>query len=130
MVDILLQEVGFVYGIQSLDLIKVGVAKDINARLETMRLHNPHGCKLVFYRKTFAPYSFEKRMHELLADKAVGREWFRVSMADLRQAAARAKSASLRIQNRHEGSWIVPSTIGTLADTAARRANKIKGLGE
>jgi hypothetical protein len=96
MVDILLHETRFVYGIKSLDLIiKVGVAKDIEKRLDDMRLHNPHGCELVFYRKTYAPFLFEKMMHELLADKAVGQEWFRVTVAELRQAAARAKSSSL-----------------------------------
>lgn len=100
MVDILHNQVGFVYGIQSLDLIKVGVAIDLNRRLETFRLHNPHGCELVFYRKTVAPYTFEKKMHELLADRAMGREWFRVTLAELRQAAARAKSASLKVETK------------------------------
>lgn len=95
MVDILVHEYRYVYGIKSLDLIKIGVAKDIEERLEAMRLLNPHGCELVFYRKTYAPFLFEKRMHELLADKAVGREWFRVTVAELRKAAAKAKSRSV-----------------------------------
>lgn len=63
MVDVLKRETAFVYGIKSLDLIKVGVATNIEKRLDAMRALNPHGCELVFYRKTFAPYTFEKRMH-------------------------------------------------------------------
>jgi hypothetical protein len=95
MVDVLLHERRFVYGIQSLDLIKIGVTLDIQRRIEDMRLFNPHGCELVFHRRTYAPFLFERKMHELLADRAVGREWFRVTVAELRQAATKAKSLSV-----------------------------------
>lgn len=99
MVDLLNNEYGFVYAIQSLDLIKVGVAKNIARRLDTMRLLNPHGCELLFYRRTFAPYTFESEMHRLLAEKAVGREWFRASLADVRAASQTARLACYRKQN-------------------------------
>jgi len=95
MVNIRIHGRRYVYGIKSLDLIKIGVAKDIDERLAAMRLLNPHGCELVFYRRVYAPFLFEKRMHELLADKAVGREWFRITVEELRQAATKAKSKSL-----------------------------------
>lgn len=96
--NVLRREYGFVYGIQSLDLIKVGSAENIEKRLTVMRLYNPHGCELVFYRRTYAPLIFEKRMHELLADKAVGREWFRASLADVRQAALKARLDSIKAE--------------------------------
>jgi hypothetical protein len=102
MIDQLLVEIGFVYGIKSLDLIKVGVAKNIDNRINDMRALNPHGCELVFYRKVFAPYAFEKRMHELLAEKAVGREWFRVSVAEVREAASKARLVSMRAKTRSD----------------------------
>lgn len=102
-VNVQYEEISFVYGIQSLDLIKVGVAKDVNRRLETMRLLNPHGCELVFYRRTHAPYIFERSMHRLLADKAVGREWFRVTTAELRKAANIAKCDARKAINHVEG---------------------------
>jgi len=92
MAELLQNEYGYVYGIQSLDLIKVGVAKNLKKRLNDMRLHNPHGCKVVFHKRVYAPYSLEKRLHALLADKAIGREWFRISLAELRAAAAVAKA--------------------------------------
>lgn len=98
MVDLLNNEYGYVYAIQSLDLIKVGVARDIAKRMNVMRLDNPHGCELLFYRRTYAPYTFEKRMHELLAAKAVGREWFRASLADVREASKTARLASIRAE--------------------------------
>lgn len=100
MVDLLNQEYGYVYAIQSLDLIKIGVAKDIEKRLEAMRLMNPHGCELIFYRRTYAPYTFENRMHVLLAKKAVGREWFRVTLAEVRTAANTARLASIRAERK------------------------------
>jgi len=108
MVEYLQRPIGFVYGIQSFDLIKIGVAQDIEKRMNTMRLHNPHGIELVFWRKTYAPRRFEKRLHEILADKAVGREWFRVTLPELRQAAARAKSASVSAQQAFDRSMDKP----------------------
>ena len=109
MVNVRIHGIRFVYGIKSLDLIKVGVAKNIEARLKDMRLLNPHGCELVFYRRVFAPFLFEKRMHELLADKAVGREWFRVTVEELRQAATKAKSKSLSAELAMERSAFIRS---------------------
>lgn len=99
---------GYVYGIRSLELIKIGVADDIEKRMKIMGLSNPHGLKLVFYRNVFAPFSFERRIHQILADKAVGREWFRVTLDELRKAAARAKPASNlqeRSAQRHSATW-------------------------
>ena len=98
MVDLLNNEYGYVYAIKSLDLINVVVAKNIDKRLNDMRALNPHGCELLFYRRTYAPYTFEKRMHELLADKAVGREWFRASLAEVRTASKTARLASIRAE--------------------------------
>ena len=74
MVELLNNEYGYVYAIKSLDLIKIGVTRNIEKRMNSMRLDNPHGCELLFYRRSYAPYTFERRMHAILADKAVGRE--------------------------------------------------------
>ncbi len=109
-VNLLLHEIGFVYGIKSLDLIKVGVARNIEKRMHRMRLENPHELELVFYRKVFAPYAFERRMHQILADKAVGREWFRVTLADLRLAATSARSASDKAMRVHQKYWLTRDT--------------------
>lgn len=105
MVDLLNNEYGYVYAIKSLDLIKVGVAKNIEKRMEAMRLMNPHGCELLFYRRAYAPYTFEKRMHELLADKAVGREWFRVTLEEVRIASKTARLASIRAERAVRASF-------------------------
>jgi hypothetical protein len=98
MVDVSIQRIGFVYGIKSIDLIKVGVAQDIEQRMHSMRLDNPHELKLVFRRKSRAPYTLERQMHRLLADKAVGREWFRCTVEDVRAAAYTAKLETARIE--------------------------------
>lgn len=117
-IPILRHDFGFVYGIKSLDLIKVGVTSDIDNRLNIIRLHNPHGCELVFFRRTYAPYTFEKKMHQLLADKAVGREWFRVTTSELRKAAAIAKSSSIKARNALDRSY--------QTDTPAARVKRIE----
>lgn len=96
MTELVNQEYGFLYAIQSLDLIKIGVAKNIENRINTMRLNNPHGCEVVFSRRSTAPYTLERQMHRLLADKALGREWFRVTLKEVRAAANIARLETIR----------------------------------
>lgn len=95
--DPLNEKPGFVYGIQSLGLIKIGVAEDIEKRMNKMRLDNPHELTLVFKRTSRAPYTLERQMHRLLADKAVGREWFRVTLEEVRAAAYTARLETARL---------------------------------
>jgi len=81
---------GWVYGIECKPYIKIGVAKDLAVRLNTMRLHNPHPCTIVFRRLTVAPYYFEAKMHEILQHQAVGREWFSTTVQEMKVAAKAA----------------------------------------
>lgn len=113
---------GFVYGIQSLNLIKIGVAKNVAQRLDQIRAHNPHDPRLVFQRQTVAPYYYEGKMHELLSASAVGREWFRASLDEVKAAAkiagpyarriwkelADEYSAKLAIENRARAEKVLP----------------------
>lgn len=137
MVDLLNREYGFVYAIKSLDLIKVGVAKDIEKRMNSMRLDNPRGCELLFYRRTYAPYTFEKRMHELLVDKAVGREWFRVTLEEVRIASKTARLASIRAERAVQASFRVaiekPRKLARCVnpgDATAKEINRLAGASE
>lgn len=82
---------GWVYGIQCGEFIKVGyTASAIKSRTDTMRLYNPHSIKIVLRRRTDHPYWVERRLHQILAEKAVGREWFRITVSELREAACAA----------------------------------------
>lgn len=76
----------YVYGIQSGLFIKIGVAGNIKARLETMNLYNPHPCKVVARRVTEYAYLVEKRVHKILEPYAIGREWFMVDAKLVRAA--------------------------------------------
>lgn len=67
---------GWLYGIQSGLFIKVGVANNIKTRLHQMNLLNPHPCKVVVRRQVANVWRVERRMHEMLAPYAIGREWF------------------------------------------------------
>lgn len=87
-----------VYGIQSGQFIKIGVAKSIKQRLHAMRLLNPHNPKVVFRRKMVAAFHCEKKMHEILADKAIGREWFDVTIEELRAAASIGVAYAKQVQ--------------------------------
>ena len=77
----------YVYGIQSGQFIKVGVSLSIKRRLDDMRLLNPHPATVVYKRKMYAAYHCEKKMHEVLAPKSIGREWFDATLDEVRAAA-------------------------------------------
>lgn len=79
--------VRYVYGIQSGQFIKVGVALDITRRLHTIRLSNPHPLKVVLRRKMRAAYYCERKMHEILKEKSIGREWFDATVEEVHAAA-------------------------------------------
>ena len=82
---------GYVYGIQSGLFIKVGMTKNIRLRLREMNLYNPHPCKVVVRRRCEHPRAVEKRIHELLAKHAIGREWFVATPQQVREAASIAQ---------------------------------------
>lgn len=98
----------YVYGIQSGQYIKIGVAADIERRMGTMRLYNPHPFALVFKRKTACAYHCERRMHEILGAKAIGREWFEVTLDEVKAAAVIGLSearAAFREQLKRDIAW-------------------------
>jgi len=77
----------YVYGIQSGQFIKIGVATNMSKRLSDMRLANPHPLKVVLKRRLCAAFYCERKMHEILKPKALGREWFNVSVEEVLAAA-------------------------------------------
>lgn len=78
------RELKWIYGIKSGDLIKIGVANNLDNRLREMRLLNPHPVRVVLKRRVPNAFIIEREMHRILAEFAIGREWFKV---DTRQAS-------------------------------------------
>lgn len=76
----------YVYAIKSGPFIKVGVSANMEQRMHDMRLLNPHEVELIFRRKMVAAFHCEKKMHEVLHEKAVGREWFVASIPEVKAA--------------------------------------------
>jgi hypothetical protein len=104
----------FVYGIQSGQFIKIGVARDIAKRMTIMRLHNPHGCTLVFRRWTYCAYHCERTMHEVLAAKSIGREWFEVTVQEVRAASRVGISEANKLYRelrRKEREWATKTPV-------------------
>lgn len=71
----------WVYGFQSGEFIKIGSAGNVERRLKQFQLGNPHPLKVVMRRNVEEAVWLERRIHRLLASHAVGREWFRVDVA-------------------------------------------------
>lgn len=92
----------YVYGIQSGRFIKIGVALNIEARLEDMRLLNPHNPTVVYYRRMIGAFHCERKMHEVLSDKAVGREWFDCSLDEVRDAGKIGIAYATKIRRQME----------------------------
>jgi hypothetical protein len=83
------EHVRYLYFIQSGDLVKIGISGDPEKRIEELRRGSPLGLRLHGSIKLPAVLAFqtERRVHEALADHAVGREWFRMAAKDARRAA-------------------------------------------
>lgn len=78
----------WLYGIQSGLFIKVGVAGDLARRMKQMNLYNPHPCKVIMRRRLHGDaYTVERRLHQVLAPYAIGREWFAADPALVKAAA-------------------------------------------
>lgn len=66
------------YAIKSGGYIKVGVSGQINKRIHHMRALNPHGCEVLHLvqLRSRDVFAVEKAAHKMLAEFAMGREWF------------------------------------------------------
>lgn len=105
-----------VYVIKSLDLIKVGIASDVPARLKAMTCDNPHGIEVIaaFGVPHAVAHWAEMYCHEKLLPFHHFGEWFRI---DARTAievvravctlAAASRGASLLEAKPTEGKWTV-----------------------
>jgi Meiotically up-regulated gene 113 len=84
----------YLYCIQSLDHVKIGLADDPNKRLQELALGNPHemrGVETWRVRKSSA-LIFEAAVHDILAECAVGREWFKTTPEAARAAVEQHNS--------------------------------------
>lgn len=86
MSDIRYDGAGWVYGLQSGAFIKIGYSLNLKERLYTLQLGNPHPVRFVTRRFVLSPAWLERRLHVLLEEHAVGREWFRISIEQARAA--------------------------------------------
>lgn len=81
---------GWVYGIQCGEFIKVGCAKNMAVRVHAMKLHNPLPLKIILRRRSKNAYWLERRIHKLLVAKSIGREWFSATVDEVKAAADQA----------------------------------------
>lgn len=96
--------IGWVYGIQSGSLIKIGITSSMSQRLRAMRLHNPHPLRIVLRRRCEDCYFVERRMHKLLEAGAKGREWFTASPDQVREAY-KVAHADMRVHLLQQELW-------------------------
>lgn len=94
----------WVYGIQCGEFIKIGVAQHIERRLRTLKLYNPLPCSVVLRRAAPDCYWIEKRIHHILRDYSVGREWFKITPDQAREAY-KAALADAMIERRRQRDW-------------------------
>lgn len=101
----------YIYGIKCGDLIKVGISKSIARRLKDFRLGNPQPMEVVFKRHAYLAFSkqIERAMHEYLKEYAVGREWFRCTVEDVKAASRHATIDYHEVKRnieRAEARWV------------------------
>jgi len=76
----------WVYGIQSAEFIKIGVARDVEGRMYGMQIGNPIRLRIVMRHHVSETRWIERRMHKILREHSVGGEWFRISVEHARSA--------------------------------------------
>lgn len=102
--------VTMLYFLQSRDLLKIGIANDMEKRLKQYRLHNPHPLTLHKVRPLPRPFAreAERRIHEALKEHAHHGEWFTADFptayAAARPIVALAFTAARRLRDGSFGS--------------------------
>lgn len=82
-----------------------------------MRLLNPHPVKVVFKRRLCAAFYCERKMHEILKSKAIGREWFEASVEEVLAAADAGAAYAKQIHAGRMARERAAGKIDTPADT-------------
>jgi len=74
------------YIIECNGLYKIGITKDIGARVKSMQTGNPYSLIIRFVKKSVDAKSLEKSIHDALNRKGLqcegGTEWFRLDNLD------------------------------------------------
>lgn len=79
----------FIYFVSAGDLVKVGIATDVDARLAGLRAGAPVGLKLRGTREVPRLFGIqiERQIHAALSEHAIGREWFKITPKEARAFA-------------------------------------------
>jgi hypothetical protein len=77
-IEQLLLNEGFVYLIQLDEFFKIGIAKDVQKRLSSIKVSTPHSVELIKSWRCRNPLTLEKRMHAQFKQYKVQGEWFRL----------------------------------------------------
>lgn len=115
----------WVYGIQCGEFIKIGVAQNIGVRRKQFQAGNPLPLNIVVRCKCpNGAYLLERYMHKILAEFSIGREWFRASPEQVRNALEVAK---VDLEARHEAQrgWELESAERAEKRKAEKEAKRL-----
>ena len=73
----------WLYLIKCDEFYKIGIAWDVESRLNSLQCGNPYELELVWAVKAIDAKNAEKLLHEDFKDKRVFREWFVLNDADV-----------------------------------------------
>jgi T5orf172 domain len=117
----------WVYGIKSGQYIKIGVASSLPGRMKHMQLYNPHAPEIVLKKRILAAFHCEKKMHEVLKEKSLGREWFDVTVPEVYEAYEIGKAYAGQVYARECARLGIVDTHG--AQSATKIVKTIAGQG-
>jgi len=92
------------YFVVSGEFVKIGITRNLENRMRSLRMGMPHPMHLAYRRTVPAGLALqiERRMHEMFADRRVTGEWFR----DLDpKEAARQSATVIRQANAAYAKW-------------------------
>ncbi len=74
---------GYIYLLKSRNLYKIGKAKQLRNRMKAYRTENPFGIKVILQKKVKDSGSIERQLHNLVSNKRIRGEWFRLAKRDI-----------------------------------------------
>lgn len=75
---------GYVYFVQCNNVVKIGMAKDLNNRVKVYGVNSPFKTKLLHYIKTENKKELEAFFHETFSNKRTDGEWFELTKQDIK----------------------------------------------
>lgn len=98
---------GYVYLLSCDKYHKIGIAKDVEARVKSMQGHNPYLIEIVHSFRSNNPSRDEKLLHNMFRDRRTSGEWFLLNAACVDYICTIKSGTNLRINPKQVKAGVI-----------------------